>query len=128
MSDDATLRRPIVRYLRRGGTNPSFPASYIYRWTAFLYRLVAQRTACTLTNSIKEKMATDDGTFSKPGAEAFAAIMTSQRPNPYGPGYLKLYSIAGTVFLCSTMSGELEFEWCMVFVTEVRRLTMECRL
>lgn len=47
----------------------------------------------------------DTAAPSKPGAETYAAIMTSHKPDPRGRGYLKLYAIAGLCFLCSTMSG-----------------------
>ena len=38
--------------------------------------------------------------------ETYADIMAKNPPNPRGPGYLKLYVLAGSVFLCSTMNGE----------------------
>lgn len=52
-------------------------------------------------------MAYDDDTASptKTGAESYAAIITSHKPNPRGPGYLKLYAMSSLCFLCSTMSG-----------------------
>ncbi|KAI0799943.1 lactose permease [Xylaria sp. FL0064] len=40
-----------------------------------------------------------------PTLENYAAIMATNRPNPRGPGYLRLYGLAATIFLCSTMSG-----------------------
>lgn len=40
-----------------------------------------------------------------PTLESYAAIMATNRPDPRGPGYIKLYILAGTMFLCSTMSG-----------------------
>ncbi|KAI1266392.1 lactose permease [Xylariaceae sp. FL1019] len=52
----------------------------------------------------------EDGTSAstrgdKPNAETYAAIMATNPPNPRGPGYIKLYLLALTIFLCSTMSG-----------------------
>lgn len=41
----------------------------------------------------------------QPSAETYAAIMAQHKPDMRGPGYIKLYAIAGSVFLCSTMSG-----------------------
>lgn len=41
----------------------------------------------------------------QPSAETYAAIMAQHRPDMRGAGYIKLYAIAGSVFLCSTMSG-----------------------
>ncbi|KAI8254172.1 Lactose permease [Colletotrichum sp. SAR11_239] len=39
------------------------------------------------------------------GADTYAAIMATQKPDPRGPGYMKLYLLASMVFLCSTMNG-----------------------
>ncbi|KAF3798536.1 Lactose permease [Colletotrichum gloeosporioides] len=39
------------------------------------------------------------------GADSYAAIMATQKPDPRGPGYMKLYLLASMVFLCSTMNG-----------------------
>lgn len=39
------------------------------------------------------------------GADTYAAIMATQKPDPRGPGYMKLYLLALMVFLCSTMNG-----------------------
>ena len=36
---------------------------------------------------------------------AFAIIMERHKPNPWGPGHLKLYLLATLCFLNSTMSG-----------------------
>jgi hypothetical protein len=35
------------------------------------------------------------------------AFMVSNKPNPWGPGYKKLYCLAALIFLCSTMNGKL---------------------
>jgi hypothetical protein len=40
-----------------------------------------------------------------PNPETYAAIMATHKPDPRGPGYIKLYLLAGVIFLCSTMSG-----------------------
>ncbi|KAJ3561907.1 hypothetical protein NPX13_g8766 [Xylaria arbuscula] len=40
-----------------------------------------------------------------PTLETYAAIMTTNKPDPWGPGYIRLYILAATIFLCSTMSG-----------------------
>lgn len=37
----------------------------------------------------------------------YANIMAKNKPNPRGPGYIKLYILASVVFLCSTMNGKL---------------------
>ncbi|OQE16600.1 hypothetical protein PENFLA_c027G10934 [Penicillium flavigenum] len=37
--------------------------------------------------------------------ETYAAIMAAHKPNPRGPGYIKLYILSAVVFLCSTMNG-----------------------
>jgi uncharacterized membrane protein len=37
--------------------------------------------------------------------ETYASIMATQKPNPRGPGYIKLYILSAVVFLCSTMNG-----------------------
>ncbi|KAJ5017751.1 Lactose permease [Colletotrichum sp. SAR 10_99] len=39
------------------------------------------------------------------GADTYATIMATQKPDPRGPGYMKLYLLASMVFLCSTMNG-----------------------
>lgn len=36
----------------------------------------------------------------------YATIMATHKPNPRGPGYIKLYLLSAVVFLCSTMNGE----------------------
>ena len=41
---------------------------------------------------------TDDG-------EVYATIMATRKPDPRGPGYVKLYGLVGVVLLCSTMNG-----------------------
>lgn len=38
--------------------------------------------------------------------ETYATIMATHKPNPRGPGYIKLYILSAVVFLCSTMNGE----------------------
>ncbi|KAI1311771.1 lactose permease [Xylaria venustula] len=49
----------------------------------------------------------DQDTFddADPTLENYAAIMATNKPNPRGPGYIKLYLLSATIFLCSTMSG-----------------------
>ncbi|KAF4992380.1 hypothetical protein FDECE_13736 [Fusarium decemcellulare] len=37
--------------------------------------------------------------------ETYANIMAEHKPNPRGPGYIRLYLLAALVFLCSTMNG-----------------------
>ncbi|KAJ5589173.1 hypothetical protein N7537_011851 [Penicillium hordei] len=37
--------------------------------------------------------------------ETYATIMATHKPNPRGPGYIKLYILSAVVFLCSTMNG-----------------------
>ncbi|KAI0555991.1 hypothetical protein F4679DRAFT_13194 [Xylaria curta] len=37
--------------------------------------------------------------------ENYATIMATNKPDPRGPGYIRLYILAATIFLCSTMSG-----------------------
>lgn len=39
------------------------------------------------------------------GAAEYATIMATQKPDPRGPGYMKLYLLAGVCFFCSTMNG-----------------------
>ncbi|KAK2808955.1 hypothetical protein FQN50_004229 [Emmonsiellopsis sp. PD_5] len=41
----------------------------------------------------------------EPSRETYATIMAVNKPNPRGPGYIKLYLLAGMIFLCSTMNG-----------------------
>lgn len=38
-------------------------------------------------------------------AELYATIMATQKPNPRGPGYIKLYLLVSVMLLCSTMNG-----------------------
>ncbi|KAI1340060.1 general substrate transporter [Xylariaceae sp. FL0016] len=40
-----------------------------------------------------------------PNAETYATIMATNKPDPRGPGYIRLYILAGSLFLCSTMNG-----------------------
>lgn len=49
--------------------------------------------------------ASDSRRDADPSLESYATIMATNRPDPRGPGYIKLYLLAGTMFLCSTMSG-----------------------
>jgi len=44
-------------------------------------------------------------TFKMAKEEAFATIMATQKPNPWGRGHLQLYALAAVCFLNSTMSG-----------------------
>lgn len=37
--------------------------------------------------------------------ETYARIMAAHKPNPFGPGYIKLYMLSAVIFLCSTMNG-----------------------
>ncbi|KAM0702471.1 hypothetical protein Q7P35_009899 [Cladosporium inversicolor] len=37
--------------------------------------------------------------------ELYATIMATRKPDPRGPGYVKLYGLVGVVLLCSTMNG-----------------------
>jgi hypothetical protein len=37
--------------------------------------------------------------------ELYATIMATRKPNPRGPGYIKLYALVAVVLLCSTMNG-----------------------
>jgi len=37
--------------------------------------------------------------------ELYATIMATRKPNPRGPGYVRLYGLVGVVLLCSTMNG-----------------------
>jgi hypothetical protein len=48
----------------------------------------------------------DTGGGLEPSLETYAVIMATNKPDPRGPGYIKLYLLAGTIFLCSTMNGE----------------------
>ncbi|KAF2501185.1 sugar transporter [Lophium mytilinum] len=40
-----------------------------------------------------------------PLQRTFAEIIGDNKPNPRGPGYLKLYAFCSLIFLCSTMNG-----------------------
>lgn len=37
--------------------------------------------------------------------ELYATIMATRKPNPRGPGYIRLYALVAVVLLCSTMNG-----------------------
>lgn len=50
-------------------------------------------------------VALDDVEGIEPSLETYTAIMATNKPNPRGPGYIKLYLLAGMIFLCSTMNG-----------------------
>ncbi|KAI0885012.1 general substrate transporter [Annulohypoxylon maeteangense] len=41
----------------------------------------------------------------EPSPETYAAIMATNKPDPRGPGYIRLYLLAGSLFLCSTFNG-----------------------
>lgn len=47
----------------------------------------------------------EDVKLQQPSAETYAAIMAHHKPDMRGSGYIRLYLVAGAVFLCSTMSG-----------------------
>ncbi|KAI0181652.1 general substrate transporter [Hypoxylon sp. FL1284] len=53
----------------------------------------------------RHHVALDDVDATEPSLETYAAIMATNKPDPRGPGYIKLYLLAATVFLCSTMNG-----------------------
>ncbi len=40
------------------------------------------------------------------GQLTYATIMATNKPDPRGPGYIKLYIMASLIFLCSTMNGK----------------------
>lgn len=44
-----------------------------------------------------------------PDAQNFAAIMATNKPNPWGQGYIRLYLLSAIIFLCSTMNGASEY-------------------
>ncbi|KAI4866991.1 general substrate transporter [Hypoxylon rubiginosum] len=50
-------------------------------------------------------VALDDVEGMEPSLETYTTIMATNKPNPRGPGYIKLYLLAGMIFLCSTMNG-----------------------
>ncbi|KAI2616340.1 general substrate transporter [Hypoxylon sp. NC1633] len=52
-----------------------------------------------------QHVALDDVDGIEPSVETYTAIMATNRPNPRGSGYIKLYLLAGMIFLCSTMNG-----------------------
>ncbi|KAI1214440.1 general substrate transporter [Annulohypoxylon truncatum] len=47
----------------------------------------------------------DDVDGLDPSPETYAAIMETTKPDPRGPGYIRLYLLAGSLFLCSTFNG-----------------------
>ncbi len=51
-------------------------------------------------------VALDDVEGMEPSLETYTTIMATNKPNPRGPGYIKLYLLAGMIFLCSTMNGQ----------------------
>ena len=53
----------------------------------------------------KERLGLDEDEGEHPNPEIYAAIMAANKPDVMGPGYIKLYLLAGTIFLCSTMTG-----------------------
>ncbi|KAI2642316.1 general substrate transporter [Xylaria nigripes] len=61
------------------------------------------------SGSIQKSMSLEDHVHIsdnvEPTMETYAAIMATNKPNPLGPGYIRLYLLSMTIFLCSTMSG-----------------------
>lgn len=53
----------------------------------------------------KERLGLDEVESVNPNPETYAAIMAANKPDVKGPGYIKLYLLASTIFLCSTMTG-----------------------
>ncbi len=53
----------------------------------------------------ERKLSLEEVEDMEPSPETYAAIMDTNKPNPRGPGYLKLYMLASVIFLCSTMNG-----------------------
>lgn len=39
------------------------------------------------------------------GATEYATIMATQKPDPRGSGYIRLYLLGAVCFFCSTMNG-----------------------
>lgn len=53
----------------------------------------------------KEKAELHEAERAEDTVATYATIMATNKPNPRGSGYLKLYLLSGMVFLCSTMNG-----------------------
>lgn len=45
------------------------------------------------------------------GADTYATIMATNKPDPRGPGYIRLYLLATVLFFCSTMNGREVLLW-----------------
>ncbi|OTA57993.1 general substrate transporter [Hypoxylon sp. EC38] len=52
-----------------------------------------------------QRVSLEDVEGLEPSPETYATIMATNKPNPLGSGYIKLYLLAGMIFLCSTMNG-----------------------
>ncbi|KAI0830453.1 general substrate transporter [Hypoxylon sp. FL0890] len=52
-----------------------------------------------------QEMSLEDVEGLEPSLETYATILAKNKPNPLGSGYIKLYLLAGMIFLCSTMNG-----------------------
>lgn len=57
------------------------------------------------TIGTKEKLGLDEVERVEASPETYATIMATNKPDVRGPGYMKLYMLAGIIFLCSTMTG-----------------------
>ncbi|KAH9896324.1 general substrate transporter [Xylariomycetidae sp. FL2044] len=55
--------------------------------------------------NVSKDVALNDADTIEPSPETYAAIMATHKPDPLGPGYVKLYLLATMVFFCSTMNG-----------------------
>lgn len=54
----------------------------------------------------KEHDVLDELEHMEPSVETYAAIMARDKPDPKGPGYIKLYLLSCMIFFCSTMNGK----------------------
>lgn len=57
------------------------------------------------TIDTREKLGLDEVERVEASSETYATIMATNKPDVRGPGYIKLYMLAGVIFLCSTMTG-----------------------
>lgn len=51
----------------------------------------------------------------EPSPETYAAIMATNKPDPRGPGYIRLYLLAGSLFLCSTLNGQQIYDGSKIY-------------
>jgi hypothetical protein len=90
------------RHTYKATINPRWVARHLIHSNSLLK---AAGSIATMTDTQKKNADLKEVETVEDSMETYARIMATQKPNPMGPGYIKLYLLSAVVFLCSTMNG-----------------------